>query len=575
MTERNAAPDFKILIVDDNDNNRFTLRKHLKRIGYTNLVEAADGAEALEKVENEEVHLVLCDIMMPVMDGFQVLERLKKDEKHWRTPVIMISAIDEMESVVKCIELGAEDYLSKPFNRTLLEARVNACFERQRLRTLEHRYIEYHEPVTGLYNRKMLHQVLTEKISQGDTRRNALIVIQFSIDQMKNLVGTIGPDAFDELTKIYADRFSESFLPPDEIMGALGKAEFILIPRSGLSNSQLRNQVDEIRMLVRQPVTLGDIEIIGTASIGICIPKIDENASAEAILREADLAMENAIDAGGDRFQISDNDMQESMLARLKLETGLRRCVTRNELEMYYQPIICAKTTKVSGFEALMRWVHPTIGLISPGQFIPIAEETGAICDMGSWALQTTAEQMASWETDFPDLNLTMNVNVSARQFMDRDILKEVDLIFERVDVPTQRLKLEITESVFLDDPNRMQYILEQLEVRQIPRALDDFGTGFSSLSYLHRFPITTLKIDRSFIQDVHKTPRNAEITSAIVTLARNLGMDTVAEGVETEEEFKFIQGLGIDYAQGYYFARPMPVDEATDFLGAQGKTVQ
>lgn len=554
---------FKLLIVDDNDNNRFTLSKRLKHLGFTRYSEAVNGAEALEMMRSEPFHLVLCDIMMPVCDGYQVLEAMRDDERIRHIPIIMISALDEIDSVARCIELGAEDYLPKPFNPVLLKARIGACFEKLRLRELERSIKENHEPLTGLYSRKKFASMMKqESLADAGAR---MTIIRFKIDQMKNLIGSIGQDSANDVTRVFADRLSDAIRPPAVVACFDGDGFAAMYP--GLTDRKLiTDTVAGLKSVLGEPVKIADTELIATASMGIAV--IDGEISAPAnILRDVELALDRAVEDGGDRFHLVDQGMHEELLRRLKLESDLRRSIERSELEMFYQPIIDIGTERVFGFESLMRWRHPTRGLVSPGAFIPLAEETGFIVEMSRWALIDTTEQAARWREEFPDLDLTFNVNVSARQFMESDLLGEVNAILNKTGLPPNRLKLEITESVILDNPDRVQTVLELLEQHGVVRALDDFGTGYSSLSYLHRFPFTTLKIDRSFVTNIHENERNAEIAGAVIGLAHRLGMDTVAEGIETEQEFLTLKDMGADYAQGYYFGKPMDVGTATNFL--------
>jgi EAL domain-containing protein (putative c-di-GMP-specific phosphodiesterase class I) len=285
---------------------------------------------------------------------------------------------------------------------------------------------------------------------------------------------------------------------------------------------------------------------------------------AENILRDADIAMYRAKISGKGQYAIFDPSMHKRAVNLLALENDIRRAVERREFELYYQPIIRLKTGRISGFEALIRWHHPQRGLVSPAEFIPIAEETGLINDIGDWVLKDACQLIQTWEKQLDKNSMpTININVSSKQIAHGDLVEKITSTIEKNQISGANLKLEFTESMVMENPEMASSMITELKQYHVQTAIDDFGTGYSSLSYLHQFPIDTLKIDRSFINELKADGTNAEIVNTIVMLAHNLSLDVVAEGIEEEYQLQHLHSIGCDFAQGYYFAKPMPASEA------------
>jgi EAL domain-containing protein (putative c-di-GMP-specific phosphodiesterase class I) len=280
--------------------------------------------------------------------------------------------------------------------------------------------------------------------------------------------------------------------------------------------------------------------------------------------------MYRAKDAGKACYELFDLEMHSRAVIRMRLENDLRRALERDEFCLYYQPIMSVETGRLSGFEALVRWQHPERGLVGPAEFIPVAEETGLIVPLGSWILEKACRQMQDWHTNHPaNRALTINVNLSSKQLIQSGLVQEVKQILERTELPARSLKLEITESVVMENAELATTMLKQLSDLNVHLCIDDFGTGYSSLSYLHRFPVDTLKIDRSFVNRIEEKDENVEIVRTIATLARNLGMEVVAEGVESEDQLACLKALKCEYAQGYLFSRALTAERASSFINS------
>jgi EAL domain-containing protein (putative c-di-GMP-specific phosphodiesterase class I) len=347
----------------------------------------------------------------------------------------------------------------------------------------------------------------------------------------------------------------------------LGGDEFTILLEDIETPEGASDVAGRVQAAVSQPFTLGGHEVFTTASIGIALGRAGYDI-AEDILRDADTAMYRAKVLGKKRHVVFDRGMHDRAVKLLQLETDLRRALERKELFLHYQPIIALETGRVSGFEALARWQHPTRGLISPAEFIPVAEETGIIVPLGLWVLEAACRQMREWADMSGDFDgVTVSVNLSGRQFSQSDLVEQVSAALGKAGLAPARLKLEVTESMVMENVETVVEVLTKLRALGVGLSIDDFGTGYSSLSYLHKFPIDTLKIDRSFVGRMTDNVENAEIVRTIITLAKSLQMSVVAEGVETREQFKRLRESGCDFGQGFILSRPVAHPEAVKLV--------
>jgi EAL domain-containing protein (putative c-di-GMP-specific phosphodiesterase class I) len=313
---------------------------------------------------------------------------------------------------------------------------------------------------------------------------------------------------------------------------------------------------------------LGGHDVFASVSLGIALSTLGYK-SAEEILRDADTAMYRAKAQGKGSYEVFDKLMHARAVSLLQLENDLRRAVELEEFELFYQPVVKLETGKISGFEALLRWRHPVRGIVSPLEFITVAEETGLIIPIGTWVLRQACRQLSKWQAEyFTDLPLTMSINLSARQFRQTDLVDQVKRILRETKLSPECLRLEITESVVMEDAEVATAMLRQLRSLNVQLSIDDFGTGYSSLSYLHRFPINILKIDRSFIGRMCQEEESLGIVETIVILASKLKMRVVAEGVETPEQWTMLRDLRCEFGQGYLFSEPVTEEAATNLLG-------
>jgi predicted signal transduction protein with EAL and GGDEF domain len=359
----------------------------------------------------------------------------------------------------------------------------------------------------------------------------------------------------------------ENCLRPGDTIARLGGDEFTILLEDVTDEEDVVSVAERVQEELTQPFSLGGRDVFTTVSIGIAISSSGYE-KPEDILRDSDTAMYRAKTLGKARHELFDKAMHAQALKILQIETDLRRAVERQEFFIEYQPIVRLETGKLRGFEALVRWRHPDRGLISPADFVPIAEETGLIGQIGAWVLREACRQMNRWNLLYPtDPPLVMSVNLSGKQFAQSNLIGEVANILEETDLPADCLKLEITESVVMENIETATEMLQQLRALGLKLSIDDFGTGYSSLSYLHKFPIDTLKIDRSFVTQMAENNENAEIVRTIVVLAQNLGMDVVAEGVETTEQCQLLNALRCENGQGYLFSKAVNAAAAEKFV--------
>ncbi len=425
----------------------------------------------------------------------------------------------------------------------------------------------FHDALTGLPNRALFMDHLKLAIARSQRHSDQMFaVLYLDLDRFKIINDSLGHMIGDNLLIGIARRLEECLRPGDTV-ARLGGDEFTVLIEDINSEGEAITVAERIHKELAVPFNLSGREVFTTISIGIAT-SATVYERAEEILRDADTAMYRAKSLGKSRHEIFDKAMHARALNILQLETDLRRAVERQEFFLQYQPIVDLDGFKLRGFEALVRWRHPERGFISPIDFIPVAEETGMIAPIGEWVLREACTQMQRWQAIFPsDPPLSISVNLSGRQFTQNDLIQKVADILSETKILPNSLKLEITESVVMENIEMATGMLKELRALGVQLSIDDFGTCYSSLSYLHRFPIDTLKIDRSFVTDMSENNENTEIVRTIVMLAQNLGMDVVAEGVETNEQLALLRKLGCEYGQGYFFSKPVHTDGAEKII--------
>jgi diguanylate cyclase (GGDEF)-like protein/PAS domain S-box-containing protein len=426
-----------------------------------------------------------------------------------------------------------------------------------------------HDKLTGLANRALFMDRMGQAFGRLKRHHEALFAVLFlDFDRFKNVNDSLGHLAGDQLLIQLATRL-QGCLRPGDTVSRLGGDEFAILLEEIADVEEAIVVAERIQKEMTTPFQLVGQEVFSSASIGIALagPQYEKT---EDLLRDADVAMYRAKAMGKARHEVFNAGMHQRAVALLQLETDLRWASERQEFRLWYQPIITLETGQIGGFEALIRWQHPERGLVSPLDFIPVAEETGWIVPIGRWVLEEACQQLAQWHRDFPrEVPLTMSVNLSSKQFMQSDLIPFIESLIRLHNLPPGTLKLEITESALMENAQDVTDRLLQMRAVGCLLGLDDFGTGYSSLSYLHRFPLDTLKIDRSFIARMTEGGENREIVRTIVSLGRNLGLDVVAEGVEDEKQLADLRVLNCKSGQGYFFARPLPAPDAHKLIAA------
>lgn len=687
----NSRPS-RLLIVDDNEMNRDMLARRLARKGYViGLAESAK--ELLPRVKEDGIDLVLLDIEMPEVTGLDALHSLREAYSTIELPIIMVTAKNQSDDIVKALEMGANDYLTKPIDFPVALARISTQLSHKKaqeaLRESEERYalaargandglwdwnlvtsamyfsprwkamlgfreneiedrleewigrihdadrervkeeIAAHQkgltphfesehrllhkdggfrwmlsrglavhdamgralrmagsqtditerkvsdPLTGLPNRLLFIDRLGRLIKHSKRRKDHLFAVLFlDLDGFKMINDSLGHLAGDQLLVGVATRLEKCLRSSDTVarlgetftVARLGGDEFTILLDDLKDPADANRAAERLMKALAPPFLIAGKEVFTSISIGIALSNAVYD-QPEDMLRDADTAMYRAKSLGKARYEVFDADMRASVMARLQLETDMRRALERTEFCNFYQPIVSLDSGRIVGFEALLRWRHPTRGMIAPDEFIFVAEETGLIRELGWWSLREACRQMSNWRARSDAYaDLTISVNLSAKQLLQPHLVEEMKKLLHEVALPPEALKLEITESAVMADPAAAAETLQQIKSLGISLAIDDFGTGYSSLSYLHRFPLDTLKIDRSFISGGGDGD-GMEIARTIMPMAKNLRLDVVAEGVETLEQVSLLKRLHCKYAQGYYFSKPLAAEEVAPVL--------
>ena len=457
----------------------------------------------------------------------------------------------------------AERHVHELNNYITEQERISRVLEE----TKDHfRHAAFHDSLTGLPNRAMFTELLKAEIEGSKRRPDHLFSVLFlDLDRFKNINDSLGHTHGDLLLVAFAERLERTLRPVDTL-ARFGGDEFAIL-LSGIEDTTDAVRVAErIHEELLLPFVLDKNSAFATASIGIALSSSGYERP-EDILRDADTAMYRAKENGKARYEMFDQGMHARAVSRLQLESDLRQAVEQKQFCVYYQPIIALETGRLAGFEALVRWNHPRRGLISPADFIPVAEETGLIVPLGRWVLEESCAKIRQWQQKSPcHRALSLSVNLSGRQVSQPDLVAQIKQALDDSKLSPHCLKLEITESVVMENAEAATIMFKQLRALGVQLSIDDFGTGYSSLSYLHRFPLNYLKIDRSFVSRMTIADDNSEIVRTITTLARNLGMECIAEGIETEEQHQQLKALGCEYGQGYLFSRPVD-DVAAEHL--------
>ena len=690
-----------ILVVDDDITIRFMVKESLEQLGFI-VEEAENGKQAVERVREIKPDIILLDVMMPEMDGFTACPLIREIPEFLHTPILMMTGLDDLESINKSYQVGATDFATKPINYTLLshrllymlrskqtaddlrasqdrlaqaqrlakvgywewdfnnlvswseqvtdtfwlpsekpfgdityffqnlhkddmgkvKAALKLARDKQQNFSIEYRLknksgqsrivsheaeVSYNDSgkpisligtiqditdrkraeheiqklanfdkVTGLPNRTSLRQKLGKIVSQDYSSNHITAILTLDLDHFKRLNDTLGHDRGDELLRKIASRLSlciEEYEQEadddlsstrmhkpkyslDNTLAHFGGDEFVVMMDGvkAVDNAAIMSR--KINEAISQPVEVNGNVISVTASIGISVFPEDGN-DVDTLIKQSGAALYHAKSEGRNCYKFFTASMNARAFELLSLEVNLRKALEKDQFLLFYQPKVDAMSGQILGMEALIRWKHPELGMISPAEFIPVAEQTGLIIPMGKWIFEETCRFIkVMQEQGLPQLSIA--VNLSGAQFSQADLLSTLSNTVKKAGINPQQIELEITESLIMNDLEQAISTLNQLRDFGFSIAIDDFGTGYSSLAYLKRFPVTTLKIDQSFIQGIHKDPDDRAIVQAVITLAHSLRLKVVAEGIEEKEQLCVLKDQGCDIIQGYYFSRPL-----------------
>lgn len=569
-----------LLVVDDVPENIHELLEALKdtyRIQVANT-----GARALEIVNGPSPpDLVLLDVMMPGMDGYEVCRRIKDTPAGNRIPVIFVTVVDAVSDKVRGFELGAADYITKPFDIDEVHARVRTHLELARLRRFledlvaqrtallqvseeKYRILAQRDSLTGLPNRALFAELLQHAVQHAERSATQFALLSLDLDNFKTINESLGHSRGDRLLVEVAKRL-QGLMPESDTIARIGGDEFdiILERREGTPWVDLMAQ----RMIdaLAEPIELDGQSIYVGMSIGIALYPAD-GTDPETLQSHADAALHQAKAQGRGVLRFFSPELSSRARSRLTLEADLRQAIERQELVLHYQPQIDLQTGRIVGLEALVRWQHPVRGMVPPGEFIAFAEESGLVVRIGDWVLQEAARQISAW-TAAGLAPPQVAVNVSAVQLSRGHLLEAVQHCLAASGIAPQQLELEITESFIMLDRDRSLQSLAELKALGVRLSIDDFGTGYSSLAYLQQLEVHKLKVDMSFVRDMTTNRGNASIVRAVVAMGHSLGLEVVAEGVETPDQAVHLRRLHCNAMQGYLVSRPLPAEQMTAFM--------
>ncbi|MYN06849.1 EAL domain-containing protein ['Massilia aquatica' Lu et al. 2020] len=545
-----------VLVVDDDRSTRSTLRYTLQRDGFQ-VEEAADGVQALAMLKRFHPDVILMDAVMPVMDGFTACARLQELPGGSSIPVLMITALQDNSSVERAFAAGASDYIPKPIHYAVLSQRVRRIIEANRAEK-RIRHLAYNDLLTGLPNRTLFFELLAQGITQASNDGKLLGVLFMDLDRFKYVNDNLGHDVGDRLLVAVAQRVRHSVRNVDTV-ARLGGDEFTVVLSDLDGPAAAATAAHNICRVLAAPFQIDGHDIFVTSSVGIAMYPHD-GADVATLVKHADSAMYRAKKTNTG-FQFYEASMEQSISEHVRLESDLRRALEQEQLEVYYQPQASLEDGQIMGMEALVRWRHPTRGMVPPNEFIPLAEETGLINPLGDWVLRTACAQLRAWmEQGLPPLRVA--VNLSVRQLLQKEFAATVEAVLADTGLPPHLLELEITESTLMENAQDTLKALHRLRSLGVRLSIDDFGTGYSSLSYLKRFPVDIIKIDRSFVRDVPMDADDVAIVTAIIALAHSLRLEVVAEGVETEAQLNFLKGRNCDLMQGYHLSPAIPAEQ-------------
>jgi len=559
-----------ILLIEDNDGDAFLIQEMLEKVSFDGF--SVSHAPTMEMAEPEyrkhPFNVLLLDLSLPGFSGMEAVEKIRGDLP--AMPIIIMTGLDDQQRAIDAMQRGVQDYIVKgQYANNILPRAIRYAIERKRF---ENKVIElvHFDQITGLINREVFLDRLEGAISLANQNNVPLAVLLLSLRRFKEVTATLGHDTGNQLLKAVAVRLKECVMRQDAIARLEGDEFILLITGQFAAAERLVVFSQHIIDALERPFTIDGHSVNIGCSIGVATYPSCGKDEIE-LAKHADIALHRAKQNSKSEFQFYTQVLNEELTMRMTLEKELQSAIENHELLAYYQPVIDLKTDRICGVETLIRWQHPQKGLVPPNSFIPLAEKSDLILAISEYITQAACSDFASWKhlTTAP---FDVGINLSARDFQKKDFMAWLEKILSATGMNPKEMALEVTEGTLMEDPKQAIETLKSCRELGSSIFVDDFGTGYSSLSYLSVLPLDILKIDRSFVSDITTSGHNLLIATATINLAHALGLKVVAEGIETKEQKDLLTILGCDKAQGYYFAKPMPLDVLKIWLTERGE---
>ena len=554
-----------ILLVDDETYILQSLKRLFTEEGY-HVLTATSGPEGMELLKNNSIQVIISDQRMPLMKGSEFLKQVK--ELYPDTLRMILTAYIDFDAIKEAINEGAiYKFISKPWQDSVLLQYVHDAFEISAKKKNSHQspsQTVYRDVITDLHNRFSFYESLWKLIISAEKEQSHFAIVYFDIDRFGNINSLLGQKNGDRVLQRLAKRLKK-IIKEDQNLARVGNDEFVVAVTDIKELSNLTFVIKTLYATIKKPMEINGKKLYLTASIGVSVYP-EHGSSADLLMRHAGVALLHAKSLGGDQYQQYSPHLDKSDETQLFLEADLFQALEKDQFIIYYQPIYNIDQTKIVSVEALIRWQHPELGLLLPDKFLQFCEESNLIIPIGAWVLQTASQQIKRWH-NLGLSDLALAVNLSVRQFSHPKLLDLIIDVLETTQLPPNCLELEITETLIMQNIEKVIPLLISLRGLGVHLALDDFGTGYSSLSYLRQFPFTHLKIDKSFINDMANAQNGTAIVETIISLGRILGLKVIAEGVETKDQLALLQENHCDFIQGYIFSKPLPGDEVERLL--------
>lgn len=563
----NPLLSYTILVVDDEPTNTRVLDKILSKAGYTSVVTTNDSRETMELVARHRPGVVLLDLNMPHIDGFGVLAQLQSAFEGDCPPVVILTAQNDQSSRLQALQGGARDFLSKPFDRAELLVRIENMLALRRAEEERLRFYSHYDNLTGLPNRDYCIRLLDDTLA--NRRDEPVAVLLLALQRFDRINQSLGHEAGDRFLCAFKDQMLRVLPNRQAIVGRIGGSRF-LVALLGLDTTHPGDLADRLQQLLddlQVPLRVDDLEFRPSTHIGAAIFPKDGNGARDLLTR-AETALARARAQTDLAYAFADATTEARVREQIQLETELHRALEREEFFLVFQPQVALSNGHIVGVEALLRWRHPSRGVVPPDQFIPLLEETGLIIPAGEWILDRACAQARTWLDALPGQErLRIATNLSPRQFQSNNLVEQIENALSRYSIDPKQLELEVTESLLIEDFPGTHHLLTRLDDMGLRIALDDFGTGYSALTYLQAFPFHVMKVDRSFVSTVGGSTKSEALLKTIVQIGKSLELEVIAEGIETKAQLDFLRAHGCDFGQGFGLARPLPPAEVEPLL--------